>query len=387
VEDPVRKGMLFLGTDNFIYVTWDDGAHWTLLRNNMPPAPIYWLTIQKRYNDLVVATYGRGFWILDDITALRDYDLAQQSDAYLFKPRAAYRYRRINATHAIDVNNHVLGQNPPAGADINYFLKTPAKKVELSIAGPNNEPIRKLAGSSEAGINRVWWDLRYDPPAVVKIRNSPPGEPWVTNGSEGWRPLVHWRNETTGPLVAPGTYTVKLNVDGKEFTQKIEILRDPHDVASPQEIQANTQFLLQLRDEMNQSAAIINRIEWTRKQITDLSIMLGDDPKSADVIDAAKKLDQRIQEVESKFFPLSLTGRTEDAFRAPTVLYGKLTNLAFLVEGGSDLPPTDQSVELNKQLQHQLADAKDAVETIYVSAVAQFNSMAKARGISVGLQP
>ena len=91
VEDPVRKGMLFLGTDNFIYVTWDDGAHWTLLRNNMPPAPIYWLTIQKRYNDLVVATYGRGFWILDDITALRDYDLAQQSDAYFFKPRAVYR--------------------------------------------------------------------------------------------------------------------------------------------------------------------------------------------------------------------------------------------------------------------------------------------------------
>ncbi len=387
VEDPVRKGMLFLGTDNFIYVTWDDGAHWTLLRNNMPPAPIYWLTIQKHYNDLVVATYGRGFWILDDITALRDYDQAQQSDAYFLKPRAAYRYRRTNATHAIDVNNHVVGQNPPAGADLNYFLKTPGKKVELSIAGPNNEPTRKLTGSSEAGINRVWWDLRYDPPVVVKIRNSPPGEPWVTTGPEGWRPLVHWRNETTGPLVAPGTYTVKLSVDGKEFTQKIEVLRDPHDVASTQEIKANTQFLLQLRDEMNQSAAMINRIEWTRKQIADLTTMLRDDPKSADVIEAAKKLDQRIQEVESKFFPLSLTGRTEDAFRAPTVLYGKLTNLAFLVEGGSDLPPTDQSVELNKQLQHQLADANDAVETIYVSAVAQFNAMAKARGISMGLQP
>ena len=116
VEDLVRKGMLFLGTDNFIYVTWDDGAHWTLLHNNMPPAPIYWLNIQKRYNDLVVATYGRGFWILDDITPLRDYDEAKQTSVYLFNPRPVYRYRTFGNGRTSDVNNRIVGENPSAGA-------------------------------------------------------------------------------------------------------------------------------------------------------------------------------------------------------------------------------------------------------------------------------
>ncbi len=387
VEDPVRKGMLYLGTDNFIYVTWDDGANWTLLRNNMPPAPIYWLTIQKGYNDLVVATYGRGFWILDDITPLRDYDRSQGSDVSFFKPRATYRYRSFNNTRSADVNNHVLGQNPPPGADLNYYLKGPAKKVEITIAGQNGETIRKLTGSTQPGINRIWWDLRYEPPTVVKIRNSPPGEPWVKNGPDGWRPLVHWRNYTHGPEVWPGTYTVKLNVDGKESSQPIEILRDPQDLGSVEEIKANVQFELKLRDEMNQSAEMINHMEWMRKEVADLTVMLAGDPKYAAVVEAAKKLENQTRPVEELFFPLALTGRTEDAFRAPTVLYGKLTNLAFLVEGGADLPPTDQSVELNKQLQEQVVEARQAVKELNENAVTAFNALLKAKGLSLGIQP
>ncbi len=387
VEDPVRKGMLFLGTDNFIYVTWDDGANWTLLRNNMPPAPIYWLTIQKRYNDLVVATYGRGFWILDDITPLRDYDKSQQSDVYLFKPRASYRYRNFNNTRAADTNNRVLGQNPPAGADLNFYLKAPAKKVEITILRKDGQLVRKLTGSTQAGINRIWWDLRYEAPTTVKLRNSPPGEPWVKNGPEGWRPLTHWRNYTHGPEVWPDSYTVKLNVDGKEMTQTIDILRDPHDLANEQEIKANVEFLLRLRDEMNESAKMINQIEWARKQLADLKTMLADDPKNASIIDAANKLEHQILPVEENFFPLALTGRTEDAFRAPTRLYGKLTNLAFLVEGGADLPPTDQSIELNGELREELGSSRKAVQDLDRTAIDPFNANLKAHGLSLGIQP
>ena len=262
--------MLFLGTDNFIYITWDDGGHWTLLRNNMPPAPIYWLTIQKRYNDLVVATYGRGFWILDDITALRDWDKAQQADVYFFQPRAAFRYRHFGSTHAIDTYNKIVGQNPPPGADLNYFLKAPAKKVEITVMGANGEAIRTLAGPTQPGINRIWWDLRYAGPEVVKLRNSPPGEPWVKTGPEGWRPLVHWRNYNQGPQVTPGKYTIKLNVDGKESTQTLEVVRDPNDLAKEPEIKANVDFQLRVRNEMTEAGRMINRIEWTRKQLGDL---------------------------------------------------------------------------------------------------------------------
>ncbi len=390
VEDPVRKGMLFLGTDNFIYVTWDDGDHWTLLRNNMPPAPIYWLTIQKHYNDLVVATYGRGFWILDDITPLRSFDKAESAEVYLFQPRAAYRYRKFNNTRQADTYNHIVGENPPEGADLNYYLKAPAKKVQISILGADGKTIRELAGSTQPGVNRVWWDLRYQAPVVVKLRASPPGEPWVKNVSppdHDWRPLVHWRNYTTGPEVAPGVYTVKLNADGKEFTEKITILRDPKDLGSEQDIKANTDFLLQLRSELNESAETINRIEWTRKQLVDLQTMLRTGPGNASVIQAAQELQQKIYAVEGRFFPLGLTGRTEDAFRVPTTLYGKLTNLAFLVEGGADLPPTDQSVEVNEELEQQLTEAQQAAKTLNEKLIPEFNATLKAKGLSTGIVP
>jgi hypothetical protein len=388
VEDPVRKGMLFLGTSNFVYVSWDDGGHWTLLRNNMPPAPISWLTIQKRYNDLVVATYGRGFWILDDITPLRDFDKAQKADVYFFKPRSAYRYREFKNTRSNMLrNDHQVGENPPDGADLNYYLRGPAKKVEISIVGASGETIRTLKGSTEPGINRLWWDLRYEAPTVVKLRNSPPGEPWVKNGPEGWRPLVHWRNYTHGPKVWPGVYTVKLNVDGKEFSEPLEVLRDPKDLGSEQDIKANTDFLLQIRSELNESAETINRIEWARKQLADLQTMLLAQSSKASVTQEAKELEEKMDAAEARFFPLALTGRTEDAFRAPTTLYGKLANLAFLVESGADLPPTDPSVAVNKELQEQLGEAQQAAKELKENAIPAFNAMLKEKGLPTGIVP
>ncbi|HWO31747.1 MAG TPA: hypothetical protein VNO32_23375, partial [Candidatus Acidoferrum sp.] len=131
IEDPVRPGMLYLGTGNALYVSWDEGRHWTQLRNNLPPTSIKWLTIQKHYNDLVIATYGRGIWILDDITPLRDWDKAQESDAYLFKPRPAYRYRPIYNGRLTEESRVKVGENPPYGGDINFYLNKPAKDMTL----------------------------------------------------------------------------------------------------------------------------------------------------------------------------------------------------------------------------------------------------------------
>jgi hypothetical protein len=354
----------------------------------MPPAPISWLTIQKRYSDLVVATYGRGFWILDDITPLRDWDKAQNADVYFFKPRPAYRYREFKNTRSNMLrNDQQVGDNPPDGADLNYYLRGPAKKVAISIVSPSGDTIRTLKGSTEPGINRIWWDLRYEEPTVVKLRNSPPGEPWVRNGPEGWRPLVHWRNYTHGPKLWPGTYTVKLTVDGKESSQPLEILRDPKDLGSTQDIAANSKFLLQIRSEMNQSADAINHIEWARKQLGDLQTMLAANSGDASVLQAAKELEQKMESIEGQFFPLGLTGRTEDAFRVPTTLYGKLANLAFLVESGADLPPTDQSVAVNKELEQQLAEAQQAARDLNEKVIPAFNATLKEKGLSAGIVP
>lgn len=386
-EDPVRKGMLFLGTSNFIYISWDDGGSWTLLRNNMPPAPISWLTVQKHYSDLVVSTYGRGIWVLDDITPLRDFDTAKNADVHLFAPRAAYRYREMKNARTNALNDdHMVGENPPDGADLNYYLKAPAKSVEVSVVTSGGEVVRKLKGTTEPGINRIWWDLRYEAPEVVKLRNSPPGEPWVENGPKGWRPLVHWRNYTQGPKAWPDTYMVRLNVDGKEFSQPLTILQDPKNLATVQDTKANTEFLLQLRGDLNQSAEVINQIELNRVKLAKLRSALGNRPKDTATFRALEDIQRKILAVESRFFPLELTGRTEDAFRVPTVLYGKLTNLAFLVEGGSDLPPTDQSVAVHKQLQQQLVEAVQASEALNKTEIPRLNALLEEHGVT-GVSP
>ena len=396
IEDPVRKGMLYLGTDNSVYVSWDDGGHWTALRNNMPPAPVYWLTIQKQFNDLVVATYGRGIWILDDVSPLRDYDAASSSDAHLFKPRSAYRFRTFDNTRQDDAGSHVLGENPQYGADINFYLKNAAKKAEISIAGADGKTIRtiKLEKGAKAGLNRVWWDLKYDPSTTVKLRTSPPGQPWVAVGKEGWRPLVEWSHFDGAPRAVPGKYTVKLSVDGKDFSEPVEVLPDPHTLGTQKDIEAEVQFLLEIRGEMNDVAGMINHAEWTRKQVEDLEKMLGDEPKNAAALKAAKEFEQKAISVENILVDVSLTGRNEDSFRAPMRLYGRLMNLGSLLDGapgqgssGADLPPTTQEIEVNKQYQGEIAEARKAFEQLTTKDTAAFNEALKANHVAISILP
>lgn len=395
IEDPLRKGMLYLGTDNSVYVSWDDGGHWTALRNNMPPAPVYWLTIQPKFNDLVVATYGRGLWILDDVTPLRDYDKARDSDAYLFKPRPAYRFRTFDNTREADVGSHVVGTNPQYGADINFYLKAATKKAEITIASTDGKTIRTIKyDAAKPGLNRVWWDLNYDPATAVKLRTSPPGEPWVEIPKDGFRPLVNWVHFDGAPRVAPGKYTVKLTVDGKDFTAPVEVLPDPHTLGTQQDIESEVQFLLQIRGEMSDLANMVNHIEWTRKQLEDLQKMFGDDPKYASVAKAAKDLEAKAVVTEGKFIDVKLTGRSEDSFRAPMGLYGRLTNLGALMNGapgegssGADLPPTDQAIAVHSQLKLEIAAARLAFDELKDKDTPAFNETLKANHLAMSILP
>src|SRR5205085_12625263 len=122
-EDPVRQGLLYLGTENAIFVSFDDGEHWEPLQTNLPHAPVYSIATQDNFNDLVIATYGRGFWILDDLSPLQQLNQrVRESNAFLFTPRATFRFRNIEAPAAPTIDM-TIGQNPPYGAAINYWLK------------------------------------------------------------------------------------------------------------------------------------------------------------------------------------------------------------------------------------------------------------------------
>src|SRR5947209_4281526 len=173
-EDPVRQGMLYLGTENAIYVSFDDGEHWEALQTNLPHAPVYWITVQEHFNDLVIATYGRGFWILDDITPLQQLNQrVRDAAAFLFTPRAAYRFRspEMPGFPTIDMTT---GENPTYGASINYWLKSaPAADVKIRILDGAGQVVRTLDGTKHAGMNRIYWDLRYEQSKQIRLRTSP----------------------------------------------------------------------------------------------------------------------------------------------------------------------------------------------------------------------
>ena len=383
-EDPVKKGLLYAGTENALYVSYNDGATWVPLQSNLPHAPVHWLTIQEHFSDLVVATYGRGFWILDDISPLRAMTgEVLASAAHLFPPRPAYRFRYLVSTED-HPDRQGVGQNPPYGADLTYYLKSaPAGDVKVTILDAKGETVRSLTGTKEAGINRIWWDLRYEAPTEVKLRTSPPGKPWVVRfGPDGSRPLVNWSGKPAGPLVLPGTYTVRLSVGGKEFTEKLTVKKDPNSAGTEADVQAQFRRSIELRDNLETVATTINEIEWMRRQIEELKASLQGGKDTAAVIKAAEEVEKKVLDVEVNFYDLNLTGQSEDSFRAPMRLYEKLSGLADDVGNASaDFQPTAAMIEVHELYKKQLASYRSQYESLLGKEVAAFNNLLRERNI------
>jgi photosystem II stability/assembly factor-like uncharacterized protein len=246
-EDPKRKGLLFAGTEREVYVSFDDGDHWQSLRLNMPATSIRDLIVKD--DDIAVATHGRGFWILDDITPLRQIDAkVAEADAFLFKPETAIRVRWDMNTDTPLPPDEPAGQNPPEGAIINYYLKSAVSEpITLEILDSTGKSIRHYSSadpvvlpdsatapvplywyrpprvlSTAAGMHRFFWDMRYQPL---------PGGGGGRGGGGGGPSMQAIAHDTgpgsSAPWVAPGQYTVKLTVSGKSYTQPITLKMDP----------------------------------------------------------------------------------------------------------------------------------------------------------------
>ncbi len=399
-EDPVRKGLLYLGTENALYVSFNDGAKWAPLQTNLPHAPVHWLVVQDHFNDLVVGTYGRGFWILDDITPLQQLTPeVLKSDAHLFVQRPAYRFQSKPTPQSCP-DDQCIGQNPPDGASINYYLKSsPKGDVKLTILDDKGQTIRTLKTEKEAepiqyysqqpekpfkvpkraGINRIWWDLRYEQTKEIRLRTSPLGSPHVVvDPKKGWRPFGPGRS--SGPRVAPGTYTVKLSVGGQEFTQKLTVKKGPNSAGSEADIQVQTKRLLEIRDNINSVVDMINQIELIRKQIYDLKELLEGDESAGPVITAGEELDKKLMAVEDNFFDLRLAWAGDDYLRWPDKLHTKLSKLARYI-GQSDFPPTTQQVEVHEMFKKKLATHKGQLKELLNKDIPAFNNMLKEKNI------
>ncbi|HXM48835.1 MAG TPA: hypothetical protein VN956_13415, partial [Pyrinomonadaceae bacterium] len=375
-EDPVRPGLLYAGTEGGLFVSYDDGANWQPLQSNLPHAPVYWITIQENFHDLVIATYGRGFWILDDITPLQQANAeVLNSPAYLFTPRAAYRFRGITVPYS-SPDDPTAGQNPPYGASINYYSKTaPKAEPSIKIVDAEGKTVRTIRGTRNAGINRVWWDLRSEQSKEVRLRTSPAYAPEVRVGPDGWRPLPEGGRMAL--IVSPGTYTVKLTIDGQELSQPLTVLKDPNVAGNDSDIQKQVAMLLDLRKDLEAAADMVNQIESIRAQLENLRSLLR---TNADVRFAADDLDKKLIDVEDNLVQRKITGQGQDTVRFPPKLISKINYLASGVNSG-DFAPTTQQLEVDTMFKAQLASLRKRLDDIVSGDVANFNRLLREKNI------
>lgn len=382
-EDPKRRGMLYAGTENRIYVTLDDGENWFSLQTNMPPAPIYWLTIQEQFDDLVVATYGRGFYILDDIQPLRALnDSVLDAESHLFETRSAYRFRQSQRIKT-ESGSHVSGDNPEYGADVNYYLAEEPEgdddDITIEIVDAAGEIVRELEGTSKKGLNRVWWDLRHEEPKTAKLRTPPPDHDWVPMGEEGWRRLRTWDLDLfpgyRGALAVPGEYTVRVTIGDTALETKLTVLKDPHSSGTLSDIEAQVAFMKKLHEQINEVVIMIDELEWTRKELFDFVERYGDIDDMKSQISNASELQDYALSVEAKLFDVNMTGAREDAFRAPMRLYGRLGALGNDVGWDSaDFRPTDQQLEVHAVLTERLEEVREQYRQLMDEDVPAFKS-------------
>ena len=381
-EDPSRPGLLYAGTENGVWVSLDDGGSWRSLQSNLPHAPVYWLTVQPHFHDLIAATYGRGIWVLDDVTPVEALAASGGADGEpdgpeLFAPRAAYRFRPVQGRHSTP--SHVVGRNPPYGASLNFRLPAGADSVvRIAILDGSGDTVRTLEPSAGSGLNRTWWDLRYEDPATPRLRTPPPDTPRVETGEKGWRPIVPWDLDLSqrGPLVPPGEYAVVLSAGGASVRRTLEVRKDPRTSGSAADIARQTELALRIRTDMDSVAVMVDRLEWLRSQLAGLGALLASD--SAGQPDgAASQLGERAAAaadtalaVEGRLFDVHLTGAREDAFRHPNRLwsrYGAL--LKDVAEESADFPPTDQQGQVFDVLHGRLETARAAYGRLVGSTV------------------
>ncbi len=377
-EDPVRRGLLYLGTESALYVSFDDGEGWQPLQSNLPHAPVYWLALQEHFNDLVVSTYGRGFWILDDISPLQQLTpQVLEQPAHLFKPRPAYRFRASTVNYG-PTNDPTSGQNPPYGAQISYYLKAaPSGDVQLRIQDAGGRRVRTLRGTRQPGINRVVWDLRGEPSKEIRLRTSAAHSPDIGVGPEGWRALPEGGRLTL--LQSPGDYTVELGVDGRRMTQPLVVIKDPHAGGSPAELQAQFTMLTEIRGDLERAADAVNSIEVVRRQLADLTDLLEGESAAA-IKPAAAALDKRLTDVEDGLIQRRLTGRGQDGTRWPAQLVSKLTYLANGI-ASDDFKPTDADKEVHALLKERLRASRTQLAAVLAKDVAAFNALLRQKGL------
>ncbi len=413
-EDLKRKGLLYAGTERGVFFSFDDGANWQSLQGNLPASPVY--DLYTHDNDLIVATHGRSFWILDDLSPLQQYKTENAGeDIHLYAPSPA-NHTQFGGGFG---GGGERGQNPPAGAVIYYSLKTALKKpvekkpeekkaesatpaTAAGGAAAGKEPGESHPAKPEAaGAEKT--ESAKNTPITLEIldqkgqvvRKFPPKpQPSEVGGEEeegfgrppeqalpaqaGLNRFVWdmryegatrvprsplWGGSTDGPEALPGMYQVRLTVNGKQYTAPLEIVRDSRLKVTQQDLQKQFDLLIKIRDRVTQAHETVNQIRDIRAQITALNKRLENQPQAKPVAEAGKQLDKKMTEIEEVLIQTKAKSG-QDVLNYPIRLNNYLVALGGVVDS-ADSAPTQVSYEvfdmLSKQLDEQLAKWKQVL--------------------------
>jgi len=374
-EHPRNQNLLLVGTEYGAYVSFDRGANWTALKMNLPTVPVDDIAIHPRDNDLIVGTHGRSIWVLDDITPLEQLDTkVLNADLYLFDVRPATAWR-IYGHKGNTGHKFFAAPNPPYGALINYYLKSkPDEKVKVGITvlDKDGKTIRELEGKKEAGINRVNWDLRYNPPAQPSEE-----ERQAMEQGFGFGPR--------GPLVEPGEYTVKISVGSNETSKTVRVEEDPRINVSPADRATRRTALMRLY-ELRKTAERGQRTVAGLKASLAAAMEAWKKPGAPKVPEniqkAAEVLARQVDELHGKFVPphVLLGNAGPPLMYTPPPFSRRIGQLSNAIEGYTAAPTLQQAEEL-ETLAKLLGEAADQLMKLVDKDLANLNKMMNEAGI------
>ncbi|HVF43811.1 MAG TPA: hypothetical protein VM936_12400, partial [Pyrinomonadaceae bacterium] len=416
-EDTERRGLLYAGTETGLYVSFDDGARWQPFQLNLPYTPVTDLAVHKREHDLVVATQGRGFWILDDLGALTQLTEAQREgrgETALLKPEDAHRMPGSGGTPLPPTAT--VGQNPPNGVVVYYYLNSkPTTDVTLEFFDPAGKSVRKFTAraprpaatpaggtagqqgtstapgsaqvqqppeqpqapsgeeasefggrgapprvTAEVGLNRFVWDMRYADAARF------PG-------------MILWAGDVRGPRAAPGAYQVKLTVGGQTFTQPFEIKKDPRLQTTPEDFQKQLALSMKIRDKLTETHEAVARIRDVKRQLQDLLTRAAEQPNAKPVVDAGRALSAKLSAVEEELYQVK-NQSSQDPLNFPIKLNNKLAALGSIV-ASADAQPTEQSFTLYEELASKIDAQLRQLNQVMTTDLKSFNTLVRSSDI------
>ncbi|MEM9532123.1 MAG: glycosyl hydrolase [Pseudomonadota bacterium] len=378
--DAEREGLLFAGTESGLYASFNNGDDWLAFQRNLPVSPITDLAIKD--GDLIAATQGRGYWILDDISLLRNLDdEVLEKSAHLFPPRDGWRLQNGSRNEPLH-----MGQNPPSGVVFHYLLgQVPEADVALTldIETAEGELIRRFTRKPEndeqkkknkpknkynddrvleakSGLNQFVWDLRYP-------------------GAETFEKMVLWNRQLSGPRATPGMYRASLSVGDAKQTVDFTVRADPRSPATADDYRNQFEFARDLRDKITQIHGSIREIRAVRSQIKAINKRVGDAPGFAELKEAGDALSEELTTVEKALYETRMESR-QDPLNFPIKLNDKLAGVMSLANLG-DNPPTAAMTQVRDALWAEVSVQLERLAALLDEDLGRYNELASESGL------